>query len=95
MTVQSGIYPRPESGSALPGTHKRVEQRRSSHIVKKGVLNMRDVYQKLIGQIKGKTIDHILANKDANDGFDICFTDGTSLELYVIKNELGMVFNES
>lgn len=52
-----------------------------------------DKYQELITQIQGKTIDHIVANKKSNSGFDIVFTDGTVLELYADK--LGWVFDEN
>lgn len=45
-------------------------------------LNM-DKYQELINQIKGKTIDYIVADKKSNiGGFDLVFDDGTVLELY-------------
>ncbi len=41
-------------------------------------------YQELINQIKGKTIESIVADSDddENPAFDIVFTDGTVLELY-------------
>ncbi|TGE38701.1 hypothetical protein E4K67_04225 [Desulfosporosinus fructosivorans] len=52
-----------------------------------------DKYQELIKQIQGKTIDHIVANKKLNSGFDIVFTDDTVLELYADK--LGWVFEEN
>ncbi|SDI50408.1 DnaA N-terminal domain-containing protein [Desulfosporosinus hippei] len=50
-------------------------------------------HQELIKKIQGKTIDHIVANKNSNSGFDIVFTDGTVLELYVDK--LDWVFDEN
>ena len=41
-------------------------------------------YQDLIENIKGKTVDHIVANSEesTSSGFDIVFTDGTVLEIY-------------
>jgi hypothetical protein len=52
-----------------------------------------DIYQELLKQIYGKTIDHIVANKNSNTGFDIVFTDGTVLELYA--KQLSWVFDEN
>jgi len=44
-------------------------------------------YQDLVGNIKGKTVDHIVANSEesTSSGFDIVFTDGTVLEIYGVK----------
>ena len=44
-------------------------------------------YQDLIENIKGKTVDHIVANSEesTSSGFDIVFTDGTVLEIYGVK----------
>lgn len=41
-------------------------------------------YQDLIENIKGKTVDHIVANSEesTSSGFDIVFTDGTILAIY-------------
>jgi len=41
----------------------------------------------LVGNIKGKTVDHIVANSEesTSSGFDIVFTDGTVLEIYGVK----------
>lgn len=49
-------------------------------------------YQELMKQIHGKTIDHILANKNSSSGFDIVFTDGSVLELYATN--LSWAFEE-
>ena len=51
-----------------------------------------DRFQELIDQIKGKTVDHIVANKETNTGFDIVFTDGSVLELYA--KEFGWIFQD-
>lgn len=50
--------------------------------------------QELISQIKGKTVDYLNADKDITNGFDIVFTDGTSLELYAVGDKLAWVFND-
>lgn len=41
-------------------------------------------YHDLIENIKGKTVDHIVANSEesTSSGFDIVFTDGTILAIY-------------
>ncbi|MFZ5975750.1 MAG: hypothetical protein ACOYU3_10200 [Bacillota bacterium] len=52
-----------------------------------------DVYQELIDQIKGKTVNHIVAGNDS-DGFDIVFTDKSALELHMVNDTLAWAYVE-
>ena len=60
--------------------HEEAAQRKNNVNIKR----VDSDYQDLVGNIKGKTVDHIVANSEesTSSGFDIVFTDGTVLEIY-------------
>ena len=63
--------------------HEEAAQRKNNVNIKR----VDSDYQDLVGNIKGKTVDHIVANSEesTSSGFDIVFTDGTVLEIYGVK----------